>query len=129
VVRQKWFQHIQSVKMQDFKTKLNEIFTVLIKVFATFGGIMLVFFMFKDTPKQSDDIRQYNKTKDSLEGIIQKYKEDYKLLEKRANHLDSIIKVKAYNVKIVKERFYIYRDREIKNPTEATRYIQKFIQE
>lgn len=115
--------------MENLKITIDNIINILIKVFATFGGIMLVFFMFNNKPKQSDDVRQYNKTKDSLEGIIQKYKEDYKLLEKKANHLDSIIKVKTDNVKIIKQRFYIYRDREIKNPTEATRFIQNFIKE
>ena len=109
----------------NIKSKLDMVLNVL----ATIGGIMFIFFIFKDTGTESNDIRQYTKTRDSLEGIIEKYKDDYKLLERRAEYLDSIIKVKSDNVRIIKERFYIYRDRDIKNPSEATSFVKKFIQE
>lgn len=109
----------------NIKNKLD----IVLNILATIGGIMVIFFIFKDTKTENDDIRQYTKTRDSLEGIIKKYKDDYKLLETRAEYLDSIIKVKSDNVRIIKERFYIYRDREIKNPSEATSFVKKFIQE
>jgi hypothetical protein len=109
----------------NIKSKLD----VALNILATIGCIMVIFFIFKDTVTDGNDIKRYNKTKDSLEGVIQKYKDDYKLLEIRAEYLDSIIKVKSDNVRIIKERFYIYRDREIKNPSEAISFVKKFIQE
>jgi ABC-type dipeptide/oligopeptide/nickel transport system permease component len=109
----------------NIKSKLD----IALNILATIGGIMVIFFIFKETKIEGDNIRQYTKTKDSLEALIKKYKDDYKILERRAEYLDSIIKVKSDNVRIIKERFYIYRDREIKNPSEATSFVKKFIQE
>ena len=101
----------------------------ILKGIATLGGLLFVFYMFKDTQNSAEEVRQYTKTKDSLEALVQKYQYDYTFLKKRADELDSIIKVKSENVRIVKERFYIYRDRKITNPDSATKFIKDFIKE
>ncbi len=44
--------------------------------------------------------------------MIQKYESDYVELKKRADNLDSLIKVRKDSILIIKERFYVYKNRE-----------------
>lgn len=101
----------------------------ILKGIATLGCLLFVFYIFKDTKNSAEEIRQYTKTKDSLEALVQKYQYDYTFLKKRADELDSLIKVKTENVRIVKQKFYIFRDRKITNPDSATKFIKDFIKE
>jgi hypothetical protein len=102
---------------------------MILKAFAIFGAIGIILFIFIDTKIEGDNIRQYTKTKDSLEAVINKYEFDYVELKKRADKLDSLIKVRKDSILIIKERFYIYKNREIKNPDEATKLIKNFLNE
>jgi hypothetical protein len=102
---------------------------MVVKSFAVFGAIGIILFIFISTKIEGDNIRQYTKTKDSLEALIKKYEFDYVELKKRADNLDSLIKVRKDSILIIKERFYVYKNREIKNPDEATKLIKNFINE
>jgi hypothetical protein len=102
---------------------------MILKSFATFTAIGVILSIFIATKIEGDNIRQYTKTKDSLEALINKYELDYVELKKRADKLDSLIKVRKDSILIIKERFYIYKNREIKNPDEATKLIKNFLNE
>jgi hypothetical protein len=102
---------------------------MILKLFATFAAIGVILSIFIGTKIEGDNIRQYTKTKDSLEAVINKYEFDYVELKKRADKLDSLIKVRKDSILIIKERFYIYKNREIKNPDEATKLIKNFLNE
>jgi hypothetical protein len=109
--------------------EINKIVEWILKGIATLGCVLFVFYMFKDTKNSAQEIKQYTKTKDSLEALVQKYQYDYSFLKKRADELDSLIKTKKENVRIVKEKFYMYRDRKITNPDSATKYIINFLKD
>jgi len=100
-----------------------------IKMFAI--GLFAIIFIYivYDNSRSKEQIRVSTKTKDSLEALINKYEFDYTSLKQKADELDSIIKVKSENIRIVKERFYIYRDRKITNPDSATKFVKDFIKE
>lgn len=91
-------------------------------------SILLIYNGYENTQSNSQLIRS-KKTADSLEALINKYQYDYIDLKKRADLLDSIIKVRKDSILIIKERFYIYKNKEIKNPDEATKYIMNFLKE
>ncbi len=90
---------------------------------------MLFIYVIYDNNRSKEQIKVSTKTKDSLEALIQKYEFDYVELKKRADKLDSLIKVRKDSILIIKERFYVYKNREIKNPDEATKLIKNFINE
>ena len=100
-----------------------------IKMFAI--GIFAILFIYAiyDNNRSKEQISQSNKTKDSLEALINKYEFDYTSLKQRADVLDSLIKVRKDSIIIIKQKFYVYRDKEIKNPDEATKYIKNFLNE
>ncbi len=100
-----------------------------IKIFAI--GLFTIMFLYivYDNYKSKEQIKSSTKTKDSLEALINKYELDYVDLKKRADKLDSLIKVRKDSILIIKERFYVYKNREIKNPDEATKLIKKFLNE
>jgi hypothetical protein len=102
---------------------------MILKAFAIFGAIGIILFIFIETKIEGDNIRQYTKTKDSLEALIKKYQYDYISIKKRADELDSMIKVRTDSVIIIKQKFYVYKSKEIKNPDEATKYIINFLKE
>ena len=107
--------------------EINKIVEWILKGISTLGCVLFVIYMFKDVKNSPQEITQYTKTKDSLEALIQKYQYDYTFLKKRADALDSLIKTKKENVRIVREKFYMYRDRQITNPDSATKYIINFL--
>ena len=100
-----------------------------IKMFTVVVFSVLFLYMIYDNHTSKEQIKVSTKTKDSLEALIQKYESDYVELKKRADNLDSLIKVRKDSILIIKERFYVYRNREIKNPDEATKLIKKFLNE
>lgn len=102
---------------------------MILKAFAVFCLIGIILFIFIDTKIEGENIKQYTKTKDSLEALIKKYQYDYISIKKRADELDSMIKVRTDSVIIIKQKFYVYKSKEIKNPDEATKYIINFLKE
>ncbi len=113
--------------METEKNPIDSKIELALKVFAMFGFLMFVFYVWNDNKNYENTLRQYNKTKDSLEGIIQKYQSDYYTIKLKADYLDSLIKVKSESVRTIRTKFYVYRDREIKNPDSAINYVKKFI--
>jgi len=102
---------------------------MILKALAVFGLIGVILFIFIDTKIEGDNIRQYTKTKDSLEGVIQMYQAEYIILKEHSDRLDSIIKSQTEKVKYIKKNFYIFKTPKINNPDSATKYIQNFIKE
>jgi hypothetical protein len=100
-----------------------------IKMFAILVFAILFIYVIYDNNRSKEQMKVSTKTKDSLEALIEKYEFDYIELKKRADNLDSLIKVRKDSILIIKERFYIYKNREIKNPDEATKLIKKFLNE
>lgn len=101
----------------------------ILKGVATLVGLLFVFYMFKDTQNSAEEIKQYTKTKDSLEGVIQMYQAEYIILKEHSDRLDSIINTQTEKVKYIKKNFYIFKTPKINNPDSATQYIQNFIKE
>jgi len=100
-----------------------------IKIIAITIFAILFLYIIYDNYTSKEQIKSSTKTKDSLEALINKYEFDYVELKKRADNLDSLIKVRKDSILIIKERFYIYKNREIKNPDEATKLIKNFLNE
>lgn len=100
-----------------------------IKIFVIAVFAILFIYVVYDNNRSKEQIKVSTKTKDSLEALIQKYESDYVELKKRADNLDSLIKYRKDSILIIKERFYVYKNREIKNPDEATKLIKNFINE
>jgi hypothetical protein len=102
---------------------------MILKGFVVLAAIGIILSIFIGTKIEGDNIRQYTKTKDSLEALIKKYQYDYISIKKRADELDSMIKVRTDSVIIIKQKFYVYKSKEIKTPDEATKYIINFLRE
>jgi hypothetical protein len=100
-----------------------------IKMFVIGLFAILFIYIVYDNHTSKQQIKVSTKTKDSLEALLLKYESDYVELKNKADKLDSIIKVKTDSVLIIKKTFYVYRDKEIKNPDEATKYIKNFLNE
>lgn len=100
-----------------------------IKIFAIVIFAVLFLYVTYDNNQSKNQIIKSTKTKDSLEALIKKYQYDYISLKKRADELDSMIKIRTDSVIIIKQKFYVYRSKEIKNPNEATKYIINFLKE
>ena len=100
-----------------------------IKMFAAGVFAILFIYLVYDNNLSKEQIKVSSKTKDSLEALINKYEFDYTVLKKRADELDSVIKVRKDSILIIKQKFYIYRDKEIKNPDESTKYIINFLKD
>lgn len=100
-----------------------------IKMFAM--GILFILLIYNvyENNRSKEQLKQSRKTADSLEALINKYEFDYTSLKQRADELDSLIKVRKDSILIVRKKFYIYRDKEIKNPDEATKYIINFLKD
>lgn len=101
----------------------------IIKIIAIAIFSIIFIYIVYDTHSAKEQIKSSTKTKDSLEALIKKYQYDYISIKKRADELDSLIKIKNDSVIIIKQRFYVYRSKEIKNPDEATKYIINFLKE
>lgn len=100
-----------------------------IKIFAMIILSILLLYNVYEHNSSKEQLKKSQKTADSLEALIEKYKYDYIELKDRADELDSLIKVRKDSILIVKEKFYIYKNKEIKNPDEATKYIINFLKE
>lgn len=100
-----------------------------IKMFAM--GILFILLIYNvyENNRSKEQLKQSTKTADSLEALINKYESDYTTLKKRADDLDSLIKVRKDSILIIRKKFYVYRDKEIKNPDEATKYIINFLKD
>jgi len=109
--------------------EINERIEWILKGIAIIGLIGIILFIFIDTKIEGDNIRQYTKTKDSLEGVIQMYQAEYKILKEHSDKLDSIINNQTEKVKYIKKNFYIFKTPTINNPDSATKYIRNFIKE
>lgn len=94
-------------------------------------GIFTILFIYVvyDNNSSKEQLIHSKKTADSLEALINKYEFDYTNLKKRADELDSLITVRKDSILIIRKKFYIYRDKEIKNPDEATKYIINFLKD
>ena len=100
-----------------------------IKIFAIIILSILLIYNGYENNRSNLQLRQSQKTADSLEALIKKYEFDYTTLKKRADKLDSLIAVRKDSILIIRKKFYVYRDREIKNPDEATKYIINFLKD
>ena len=100
-----------------------------IKIFAiVFLSVILIYNVY-DNSRSKEQLKESKKTADSLEALINKYEFDYNTLKQKADELDSLIKVRKDSILIIRKKFYIYRDKEIKNPDEATKYIINFLKD
>lgn len=100
-----------------------------IKIFAIAALSILLIYNGYENNRSNLQLRQSQKTADSLESLINKYQFDYIVLKKRADELDSLITVRRDSILIIRKKFYVYRDKEIKNPDEATKYIINFLKD
>ena len=100
-----------------------------IKIFVISLFCILFIHAIYDNNRSKEQLKSSTKTADSLEALIQKYQYDYTDLKKKADVLDSIIKIRKDSILIIKERFYIYKSKEIKSPDEATKYIINFLKD
>lgn len=100
-----------------------------IKIFGIILFVVLFLYTTYDNQQSKNQIITSTKTKDSLEALIKKYEYDYIVLKKRADELDSAIKTRTDSIIIIKQKFYVYKTKEIKNPNEATKYIINFLKE
>jgi len=100
-----------------------------IKIFAiVFLSILLIYNGYEYN-RSKEELRQSQKTADSLEALINKYKFDYIELKKRADELDSLIKSKTNNLADVKGSFGRRRKTPPKTPNDADIYVRKFLGE
>jgi hypothetical protein len=102
---------------------------MILKAFVVLAVIGIILFIFIDTKIEGNNIRQYTKTKDSLEALINKYQYDYIELKRRADKMDSLLNVKKDKLEEVKGSFNKKRKPTIKNSNEAIKYINKFLSE
>jgi hypothetical protein len=102
---------------------------MILKGFVVLAAIGIILFIFIGTKIEGDNIRQYTKTKDSLEALINKYQYDYIELKRRADKMDSLLNVKKDKLEEVKGSFNKKRKPTIKNSNEAIKYINKFLSE
>jgi len=100
-----------------------------VKMFVIGVFAILFVYLVYDNNRSKEQIKTSTKTKDSLDALINKYEFDYTNLKKRADELDSLIKVRKDSILIIRKKFYVYRDKEIKNPDEATKYIINFLKD
>jgi len=102
---------------------------MILKGFVVLAAIGIILFIFIGTKIEGDNIRQYTKTKDSLEALINKYQYDYIELKRRADKMDSLLNIKKDKLEEVKGSFNKKRKPTIKNSNEAIKYINKFLSE
>lgn len=100
-----------------------------IKIFAIGLLSVLLIYNIYENNSSKEQLRQSTKSADSLEAIINKYQSDYTNLKKRADELDSLITIRKDSILIIRKKFYVYRDKEIKNPDQATKYIINFLKD
>lgn len=100
-----------------------------IKIFVISVLSILLIYNVYDNSRSKEQLIQSKKTADSLEALINKYEFDYTNLKKRADELDSLITVRKDSILIIRKKFYVYRDKEIKNSDEAKKYIINFLKD
>lgn len=100
-----------------------------VKIFAIGLISALLIYNVYENNRSKEQLRQSTKSADSLESIINKYQSDYTNLKKRADELDSLITIRKDSILIIRKKFYVYRDKEIKNPDQATKYIINFLKD
>ena len=112
--------------MEDVLTQKigNYIKMVSIAIFA----ILSIYVMY-DNHNSKQQLRQSQKTADSLEALIEKYKYDYIELKNRADELDSLIKSKTDNLTEVKSSFGRRKKSPPKTPNESYNFVKKFLGE
>ena len=100
-----------------------------IKIFAiTILSILLIYNGYENN-RSNLQLKKSQKTADSLEALIQKYKFDYIELKNRADELDSLIRIKTDNLSEVKGSFNRRRKSPPKTPNESDIYVRKFLGE
>lgn len=104
-----------------YKKILNILVIVLILLF--FG------YFFYTLSQKNEIIKNNQKIVDSLRIEIVNYNKKYDSLQIVANKLDTLIQQQEVKVVTIKERFIVYKTDEIKDPSEAYKYVIKFIQE
>lgn len=120
--KQNLFQHILKNNMNGlYKNLAGLIILILLLSFA-------VFFVYKSI-NQDEIIKNNQRIADSLRIEVLHFNRKYDSLQIVANKLDTLIQNQEIKVVKLKEKFVIYKSEEIKNPTEAYIYINKFIQE
>jgi len=100
-----------------------------IKIFTIVVLSILLLYNGYEYSRSKEQLIQSKKTADSLEALINKYEFDYTTLKKRTDKLDSIIAVRKDSILVIRKKFYVYRDREIKNSDEAKKYIINFLKD
>lgn len=100
-----------------------------IKIFAIVVLSALLIYNGYDYTRSKEQLRQSQKTADSLEALIQKYKFDYIELKNRADELDSLIKSKTDNLTEVKSSFGRRKKSPPKTANESYNFVKKFLGE
>lgn len=120
--KQNLFQHMLKNNMNGlYKNLTGLIILILLLSFA-------IFFVYKSI-NQDEIIKNNQRIADSLRIEVLHFNRKYDSLQIVANKLDTLIQNQEIKVVKLKEKFVIYKSEEIKNPTEAYIYINKFIQE
>lgn len=100
-----------------------------IKIFAIVVLSVLLLYNVYENNLSNLQLRQSQKTADSLEALIQKYKFDYIELKNRADELDSLIRIKTDNLTEVKSSFNRRKKNPPKTPNESYNFVKKFLGE
>ena len=100
-----------------------------IKIFAIVVLSILLIYNGYESNRSNLKLRQSQKTADSLEALIQKYKFDYIELKNRADELDSLIKSKTDNLTEVKSSFGRRKKSPPKTANESYNFVKKFLGE
>lgn len=100
-----------------------------IKIFAIVVLSILLIYNGYESNRSNLQLRQSQKTADSLEALIQKYKFDYIELKHRADELDSLIRIKTDNLSEVRGSFNRRKKSPPKTPNESYNFVKKFLGE
>ena len=100
-----------------------------IKIFAIVVLSILLIYNGYENKRSNLQLRQSQKTADSLQALIQKYKFDYIELKNRADELDSLIQIKTDNLSEVRGSFNRRKKSPPKTPNESYNFVKKFLGE
>ncbi len=100
-----------------------------IKIFAITILLIILIYNGYENNRSNLQLKQSQKTADSLEALIEKYQYDYIELKKRSDELDSILNLKKNELTEVKGSFNKRRKTPPKTANESYVFVNKFLGE
>lgn len=100
-----------------------------IKIFAIVVLSILLIYNGYENNRSNIQLKKSQKTADSLDALIQKYKFDYIELKKKADRQDSILNIKKDNLAEVRGSFNRRKKSPPKTPNDAYNFVNKFLGE